>query len=58
MLFGNCKTDTWVRISIDGVDIERVAEIKFLGVTIDDQISWKPHILHLQNYRHDVVVRN
>ena len=34
---------------MDGVKIESVKEIKFLGVTIDDQISWKSHIKHVQS---------
>ena len=49
MLFGNCKRDTEACISIEGVNIERVFEIKFLGVIIDDKISWKPHIKYLQS---------
>lgn len=48
MLFGNSRRDTLVQISIDGVVLERVSEIKFLGVIIDDKINWKPHIKHVQ----------
>ncbi len=48
MLFGNCRSNTQIQIRLDGVDIERVNEIKFLGVTIDDQVSWKSHIKHVQ----------
>ncbi len=36
MLFGNCKKCTQVQIQIDGVDIKRVNENKFLGVIIDE----------------------
>lgn len=49
MLFGKCKRDIGIQISIDGVGIERVSEIKFLGVTIDEQINWKSHIKYLQS---------
>lgn len=28
---------------INGVEIERVSEIKILGVKIDNKLSWKPH---------------
>ena len=49
MLFGNGKRDVQIKIEIDKVEIERVYEIKFLGVMIDDAISWKPHIKHVLN---------
>ena len=38
-----------MQIKIDGVEIERVHEIKCLGVIIDDTISWKLHIKHVQS---------
>ena len=31
-------------LAIIGTIIEQVTETKFLGVTIDDKLSWKPHI--------------
>ena len=37
-----------LKIEIDGVAIEQVHKIKFLGVTIDDKLSWKPHITHVK----------
>ena len=40
MLFGNGKRDVQIKIEIDKVEIERVYEIKFLGVMIDDAISY------------------
>lgn len=49
MLFGNCRMNTQLKINVEGVEIERVHEIKFLGVIIDDKISWKPHIKHVQS---------
>ena len=33
-----------LNLSIDGTIIKRVKQAKFLGVTIDDQLNWKPHI--------------
>ena len=48
MLFGNSRTDTQIKVKIDGVEIERVKEIKFLGGTIDEKLSWKSHIKHVQ----------
>lgn len=48
MLFGNKKCNTDARISLDGVMLERVSEIKFLGVMLDEHISWKPQIQHVK----------
>ncbi len=44
ILFGNNKINTQINIQIDGVIIERVKEIKFLGTIIDEKLSWKSHI--------------
>ena len=48
MLFGYGKRDVQVKMEIDGVEIERVHKIKFLGIMIDDLISWKSHIKLVQ----------
>ena len=34
-------------LSINSIIIKRVTQTKFLGVIIDDQLSWKPHLLSL-----------
>ncbi len=47
-LFGNYKINAQLHIQVDGVDIERVSESKFLGVIIDEKIIWKSHIKHVQ----------
>lgn len=44
MIFGNWKITPETKISIDGIVIERVKVIKFLGVLVDDKLTWKPHI--------------
>jgi len=49
MLFGNCKKSIQIQIQVDGVDIERVNENKFLGVIINDKLCWKSHIKHVHN---------
>ena len=49
MLFGNCNLNNDVNVKIDGVDIERVYVYKFLGVTIDHKLSWKPQIKHVKS---------
>ena len=49
MLFGNCKSKTNVQILKDDVSVERVIEIKFLGVMIDHKICWKLHSKYIQS---------
>ena len=36
-------------ISIDGVNLQKVDSLKFLGVCIDHQITWKDHITYISN---------
>lgn len=49
ILFGNSLRNAQVQIHVDGVEIERVLEHKFLGVIIDDKLNWKSHINHIHN---------
>ena len=44
MLFTNSKCSTDIQIQICNTDIERVNATKFLGVLIDDKLTWKNHI--------------
>lgn len=48
IMFGNYKDNPELLISINGIKIEKVTEIKFLGITIDNKLSWKSHIGHIQ----------
>ena len=52
MIFSNV-CDNFVKdniiIELDGKQLERVTTSKFLGVFIDDELSWKPHISHVTN---------
>lgn len=48
MFFGNHKIKANSTVKIDNVNIERVYEIKFLGVILDHKISWKPHISYVR----------
>ena len=47
IIFGNRTYNTQKRLTIDNIEIERVNEIKFLGVIIDSKLSWKSHIQYI-----------
>ena len=47
MIFVNRQIRQDVCLEIENVEIERVYEIKFLGVLIDHTLCWKPHIKYL-----------
>uniref|UniRef100_A0A3Q3KL62 Reverse transcriptase domain-containing protein n=1 Tax=Monopterus albus TaxID=43700 RepID=A0A3Q3KL62_MONAL len=49
MVFGNRRPHNELQLRIGGANIERVYEIKFLGVMVDDRLSWKSHIRHVRN---------
>ena len=38
-----------LNIMIDGIKIEEVRKTKFLGVIIDNKLSWKDHVTHVAN---------
>jgi hypothetical protein len=38
-----------INLAINGCVINRVSQIKFLGIFIDDKLSWKVHIKHLES---------
>ena len=43
------KFDYIPKIVINGTDIERVTNFNFLGLTINEKLSWKPHIDKIAN---------
>lgn len=45
----NCNKTLQRNVQIDVVDIKRVTENNFLGVTIESLFNWEPHITHLQS---------
>ena len=47
MIFCKKKIQTNCSIYFDGERIERVSETKFLGIIIDDKLSWKNHVSYL-----------
>lgn len=48
MIFGNRKKDDSIVLSIAGTKIMKVREFRFLGVLLDEEFTWKPHILYIQ----------
>lgn len=49
MIFSNKKKTTDVPFRVDdGVEIYRVGEVKFLGVVIDERLTWKSQINDLK----------
>ena len=46
MVFSNHRTTTLsnIKVSIAGVEIDQVAEARFLGVIIDQKLTWSKHI--------------
>ena len=44
MLFRGRTPDNELALTINNVVLPRVAATKFLGIIIDDKLSWKPHI--------------
>ncbi len=48
MIFGNRSTKSSKKLMINDVEIKKVNEIKFLGVIIDNKLSWKPHIHYIK----------
>ena len=48
MVFGGVPSDCEIKLNINGTEIERVYETKFLGVIIDHKLCWKPHIQYIK----------
>ena len=44
MLFTNKNENTTLTIRANNTVVEQKSECKFLGIIVDNEISWKPHI--------------
>ena len=44
----NMVLPAYLRLSMDGELLERVPSTKFLGLFIDEQLTWEYHIKHCQ----------
>ena len=49
MLFSNSLRNLHGHIILDGSTLKRVQSSKLLGVTIDEDLSWKPHVNNVCN---------
>ena len=53
------KPDLNFKIEIDNKNIEKVEKTKFLGVLIDNNLSWKAHTMHISKIvsKYNVIIR-
>ncbi len=50
MVSGRVKIDeAAINVKIRNISLSKVDHIFFLGVVIDDKLTWKPHLQHLYN---------
>lgn len=57
IIFGKCTYSTNSKLTINNTELDRVSEIKFLGVIIHHKLSWIPDITYI-NYLyivHDIL---
>jgi hypothetical protein len=40
-----CTTD--LKISLNNIEIDLVKEVSFLGVILDEHLTWKAHVSHV-----------
>ena len=48
ILFSNNKIRPESSVIMNGEIVKRVSSTKFLGVCIDERLSWKPHIAYIK----------
>ena len=49
MLISNTVDSLSTNIVLDDSHLQRVSHIKFLGVIVDDKLSWKSHVDNVCN---------
>ena len=49
MLFTNKRVERKITIKANNTNLEQKAECKFLGVIVDENITWKSHINHISS---------
>ena len=48
IIFGNLEINSNRKLMINSIVIERVSEIKLLGMIIDNKLCWKPDINYIK----------
>ena len=49
MLFSNKRGEPQIRVKLNNTELEAPKQSTFLGVIIDNKLSWKSHITHISN---------
>ena len=49
MLFSNKRGDPQIKVKLNNTELEAKKEATFLGVIIDNKLTWKPHVKHISN---------
>ena len=49
MLFSNKRGEPQIRIKLNDTQLNALSETTFLGVVIDNKLTWKSHIKHISN---------
>jgi hypothetical protein len=49
MVFNKSKVKTYTNIVLNGIDLNRIYDTKFLGVYIDAELTWKQHVNYTKN---------
>ena len=49
MLFSNKRGDPQIKVKLNNTELDAQKESTFLGVIIDNKLTWKPHVKHISN---------
>ena len=49
MLFTNSKSFRNITITLNNIGIKQIHSVRFLGVYIDDKLTWKDHLSYISN---------
>lgn len=48
MYYGRAKDQADIKVSYDGTDIKRVKKFKYLGLVLDEELTFKQHVDHVK----------
>ena len=49
MLFSNKRSDPQIKVKLNDTDLVVQTETSFLGIIIDNKLTWKSHVKHISN---------